>query len=49
MITWSKSVHVSYETALDRSLLHKDTHRDHGTNYKEINSYVVDAATYFRN
>ena len=39
-------IHVFLITTFDHSLLHKDTHRDYEINYKEINSYVVDAATY---
>ena len=49
MITRSKSVHVFLLTALDYSLLHKVLTEIKGTDYKEINSYVVDAATDFRN
>ena len=49
MITRCKGVHVFLLTALDHSLLQKDTHRGHETDYKEINSYVVDAATQIRN
>ena len=39
----------SYLTALDYSLLHKVLTEIKGTKYKEINSYVMDAATDFRN
>ena len=37
----------SYKTTLDYSLLHKVLTEIKGTDYKEINSYVVVAATDF--